>query len=118
VEAELGDPGRAQLSAVVAEFLLDTINNEGEPTRVHVALVGGTGETAEELVAIERLAVAVSLDHLGNLRDGALVGGEAVAATGALAAAPDGTIRYAPSLEGLGGRVAAGAVHSSKSTEV
>ena len=46
-------------------------------------------ERAEELLAIEGLAMAVALDDLEALRDGPLVGGEAMAARRALTPAPD-----------------------------
>jgi hypothetical protein len=69
-----------------------------------------------ELLAIEGLAAAVALDHLECFRHGALVGGEAVAAGGALAAAADSAVRDAAGLKGLGGGVAAGTIHSPEST--
>ena len=47
------------------------------------ALVSGAGQASQQLLAIERLPAAVALDHLETLRDGPLVGGEAVAASGA-----------------------------------
>jgi hypothetical protein len=69
-----------------------------------------------ELLAIERLAAAVALDHLDRLRDGALVGREPVPAGGALAAAADGAVRDAAGLKDLGGGVAPGTIHSPEST--
>jgi hypothetical protein len=58
----------------------------------------GPEERGAELVPVERLTSSVPLDHLDGLRDGPLVGGEAVAARRALAAAADGAVRHAPGL--------------------
>jgi hypothetical protein len=115
-EAELGDSLGAEFSAPVAELLLDTINDEGEAAGVDVAFVAGPVEAAEQLPSIEGLAGSVPLDDLRGLRDRPLVGGEAVAARRALAAPADGAVRDAAGLEGLGGGVAPGTVHSSEST--
>jgi hypothetical protein len=76
----------------------------------------GSEERGAELVPVELLTAAVPLDHLDAFGDGPLVGGEAVAARRALAAAADGAVRHAPGLEGLGGGVAAWTVHLFKST--
>jgi hypothetical protein len=116
-ETELCDSRRAQLSTIAAELLLNTIDNGGETTWIHVAFVGGAGEAPEHLLAVEGLARAVALDHLEGLRDRPLIGGEAVTAGGALAAPADAAVRDAAGLEGLGGGVAAGTVHSSQCTE-
>jgi hypothetical protein len=116
VEAELADPGGAELSAVLSQLSFDPLDQEAELPRVHVPLVARAVEAGEELVAIERLVRAVALDHPGDLRDRPLVGGEAMAAGAALTAPAYGAVRYAAGLQGSGGRVAAGAVHSSEST--
>jgi hypothetical protein len=118
VQAELADAGCTQLSALLAELLLDDFDDEGEATRVHVALVGGSGQAAKELLPIEGLAGAVPLDHLEDLRNGALIGGEAMPAFGALTAPANGSVGDATGLEGPGGGVAAGAVHSSECSGV
>jgi hypothetical protein len=117
VETEIADSLRAQLPTVVTELPLNAINDEGEAAGVDVSFVAGPVEAAEQLLSIERLAGAVALDHLERLGDGTLIGGEAVAAACALAAAADGSVRHAPGLERLGGGVAAGTVHSSECTE-
>src|SRR5204862_3573202 len=97
-------------------LLLDGIGNEGETARIHVALVSGPGQAAQELLPIEGLTMAVALDHLHPLGHRPLVGGEAMAALGALAAPASGAVGDATGLEGLGGGVAAGAVHPWEST--
>jgi hypothetical protein len=79
-ETELADPLGRQLAAGVADLSFNTINEETELSRVELALVSRSVETAEQLVAIEGLALAIALDHLERLRNGALVGGEAVSA--------------------------------------
>src|SRR5690349_9014828 len=58
--------------------------------------------------------MAVSLDHLEELRNGPLVGREAVAATRAFTAPADRAVGSPAGLEGLRGGVAAGTVHSLK----
>jgi hypothetical protein len=116
VETEFGDAGGVDLTAEVAELAFNTINDQGEGAGVDVPLVACPGEAAEQLLSIEGLARAVALDHLRRLRDRPLVGREAVAAAGALAAPADGAVGDATGLEGLGGGVAAGAVHSLEST--
>jgi hypothetical protein len=116
VETELGDALGAQLSAVVSELALNPVNEEAELPRIDVPLMRRAVQAGEELVAIEWLALAVALDHLEHLRDRPLIGGEAVAARGALTAPADSAVGDATGLEGLGGGVAAGTVHSSEST--
>jgi hypothetical protein len=115
-EADVGDAGGVDLTAAVAELAFNTINDQGEGAGVDVPLVACPGEAAEQLLSIEGLATAVALDHLGDRWDGPLISGEAMTALGALAAAADGAVGYAAGLEGLGGGVAAGAVHSLEST--
>src|SRR4051794_19850170 len=118
VEAELGDPCGLKLAAGVADLPLHNIGNEGEAAGIDVALVAGPVEAAEQLLAIEGLAMAVPVDDDERLWDRPLVGGEAVAAGRALAAAAGGAVGDPAGLEGLRWGVAAGAVHSLKSTEV
>lgn len=79
--------------------------------------MGGPGQASQQLLPIERLPAAIALDHDETFRDGALIGGEAMAARSALAPAADGAVRDAAGLEGAGGGVAAGAGHSSQCTE-
>jgi hypothetical protein len=55
VETELADPRGVDLSAVVAELPLDTVNDEREAAGIHVALVGRPGEAPQQLLPIERL---------------------------------------------------------------
>ena len=61
--------------------------------------------------------MAVALDHLERLGDSPLVGGETVAALGALAAAAERRAAVGlTGLEGGGGGVAAGTGHSGECT--
>jgi hypothetical protein len=55
VETELADSLGTQLSAPVADLLLDDIDNQGEAAGIHLALVAGPVEAAEQLVSIEGL---------------------------------------------------------------
>jgi hypothetical protein len=114
VETELADSGGRQLAALVPQLALDTIDDEGEAAGVDVALVAGPVEAPEQLVSIEGLAAAVALDHLEDLRDRALVGGEAMPARSTLTSPADGAVWDPAGLEGPGGGVAAGAGHSSE----
>ena len=116
LETELSDVLGGQLATVVPNLSLDTVNEEAELPGIEPPLVGGSVQAAEKLLAIEGLAAAVALDHLQDLRHGPLVGGEAVAALGALTAPASGAVGDAARLEGLGGGVAAGTVHSSECT--
>src|SRR3954447_9223969 len=118
VETELADPGGGQLAAGVPELPFDPVDEEPELSRVELAFVGGAVEAPEQLLAVERLAMAVALDHPQRLRDRPLVGGEAVSARGALAAAAKGRAGLGlASLEDGRGGIAAGAVHCVKSSE-
>src|SRR4051794_28985175 len=112
IETELADSLGAQLAAGVPDLLLDNIGDEGEAARIHVALVGRPGQASQQLPAIEQLPAAIALDHFETLRDGPLIGGDAMAAGAALAPPADGAIPPLAGLEGLGGGVAAGAGHS------
>jgi hypothetical protein len=82
----------------------------------HRSLVGGAGQPAAQLCAIERLAAVVSLaDEQQSLV--ALAGGEAMPAGRAFTAAPDrGAGIGAATLEHSGGGFAKGAVHTPNST--
>jgi hypothetical protein len=112
LQTELADPGGAQLAAGVADLTLNPVNEEAELPRIKLALVGGAIEAPEQLRAIERLAVPIALDHLQRLRDGPLVGGEAMTTLRALAPAPkSGATLGLAGLEDGGGGVAAGTVH-------
>jgi hypothetical protein len=103
IETELADPLGAQLAAGGPDLLLDNIGNEGEAAGIHVALMGGAGQASQQLLPIERLPAAIALDHFETLRDGPLIGGNAMAAGAALAPPADGAIRHPAGLEGLGG---------------
>jgi hypothetical protein len=114
IETELADPGGAELASGSPDLLLDNISNEGEAAGIHVALMGRPGQASQQLLPIERLPAAIALDHYEMLGDGPLIGREAVAARAALAPAAHSAVRDAPGLEGLGGGVATGTVHSSE----
>jgi len=116
-EAELPDTGGRELPAGVASLALDPVDNLVQAPRVDVALVGGADERAAELRPVERLAVAVALDHLERLGDRSLVRGEAVTAGRALATTTDRPIGNAPGLESLSSGVATWTAHSPKCTE-
>jgi hypothetical protein len=90
LEAELDDPLGAQLAALAMCGLFDSGDEGLESAGIEVPLVSRADQRAEELVAVEGLAVAIALDHHGRLRDRALEGREAVAALRALAAAAKG----------------------------
>jgi len=111
VETEPADPLGRELAAVVTHLTFNTVNEEAELAGIQLPLVGGSVETAEQLLAVEGLAAAVALDHFEGLRNGALVGGEAVAARAALAPPANGAIGDAAGLEGLRLGVAAGTGH-------
>src|SRR6266540_7540489 len=49
IEAELGDPGGAQPTAVVPHLAFDPVNDEAELPRVEGPLVGGAVEALEQL---------------------------------------------------------------------
>jgi hypothetical protein len=116
VETELADPSGAQLAATVPRLGLHALHDLLEAPRIDVPLVGCPEEGGAELLAIERLPVAVALDHLEGLGNSPLIGGEAVATRIALAPPADGAVRNPASLEGSGGGVAARTVHSSESS--
>jgi hypothetical protein len=80
VETEVGDPSGLQLTARVTNLSFNAVNEEDQLSRIERTLVCGAVQACEQLVAIERLTLAIAFDHLEGLRDGALVGGEAVPA--------------------------------------
>jgi hypothetical protein len=117
IETELDDPGGREFAAAVARLALDPVDDLIEAPRIDIALVGCADQGAAELLAIERLAMAVALDDFQDLWDGPLIGREAMAARGALTPAPNRvTLRGSPGLEGPGGGVATGTVHFVKCT--
>src|SRR5215211_1531656 len=82
--------------------------------RAHGPLVGGALEPSQELLGVESLAAAVPLRD-GHVRLCALVGGEAVAAAGALATAADGIARIAGVHHAGGVGLAERTVHTGNS---
>src|ERR1035437_10047362 len=82
LRGHLGDTGRAQLDLDRIGGLLGRLIGDGPPRE-------GLAQAAGQLVPVELLATTVALDHdqAGSL--GPLVGGEAHAARGTLAPAPD-----------------------------
>ena len=112
LEAELADPLRLDLALSAQCGFLDPVGDRLQLARIHVALVGSAHQTAEQLLAVERLTLSVPLDHDDLIGDGPLEGGEAVAAAGALAAAAkSGAVLGVAGLQGPGGGLAAWTVH-------
>src|SRR5918995_2447255 len=113
LEAELPDSLGRDLAHPL-RLGLDALHDRLELARVDVPLVGGANQAAAELLAVEGPAPPIPLDHLERNRDGALIGGEAMPARGALPAAPQrGAPLGLPGLEDRGRRVAAGTIHCS-----
>jgi hypothetical protein len=112
IETELGDPGGHDLASGPPCFALNPVDDSLQPPGIDVALVRGPDQGAAELPAVERLAVAVPLDHLDGLGDSALVGGEAVPARRALTTPAKGATIGSARLERLAGSLATGTVHS------
>jgi hypothetical protein len=102
LEAELADSLGRDLAHPL-RFGLDAFHDRLELSRVDVPLVGSTNQAAAELVAVEGSAPAIPLDHHERVGNGALIGGEAVAARRALPAAPQrGAALGLPGLEDRG----------------
>jgi hypothetical protein len=110
LEAELPDSLGRDLAHPL-RLGLDPLHDRLQLARVDVPLVGGANQAGAELVAVEGAAPAIPLDHLERVGDGALIGGEAMAALGALPAAPHGAVRDSPGFERVGGGGAPRTVH-------
>jgi hypothetical protein len=115
-EAALADPLGPQLAAGVPELGLDALDDQIQVPWIDVALVGRPDQTGAELLAVERQPRPVALDHLEDVRNGAFIGGEAVAALRAAPPAADGVALGPAGLEDGGGGVAARTVHFTKCT--
>ena len=93
--ASTSPPPRRASSAIHGGDRLELVGADRPPA-------GRPGEPAQELLAVEALAPAVALDHVHARLLGALVGGEALAAAGALAAPAHG-VRGRAGVDHLGG---------------
>src|SRR4051812_46688809 len=123
---ELDEPAQRQLAdqlgvrlwAEPADARGDRVGQRLELSVGHGPLVGRPVEAAQELLAVEALALAVALADRHRLGLRALVGGEALAAALALAAAPDRVAGLGePGVHDARGRgVAIGAMHGFNST--
>ena len=93
----------------------DRVRKRFELLASHRAAAGRPHEPSKQLAAIEALRAAVALDHVDRQLLRPLVGGEAIAAAGALAAAADRVARVGQAGVDHAGRVegAVGTAHRS-----
>src|SRR5262249_30207354 len=86
--------------AAFAQLAFELFGLLVERLRRHRPLVAGDAQAAQDLLAVERLALAVLLDHGGQRLLDALVGGEAALAAVALPPAPGyGAARDQPRID-------------------
>src|SRR5436305_7105279 len=112
-EGELADPLGVGLAAVAAHGVADRVGDLVEPLGLDRALAGRgrSLESAQQLVAVEPLAPAVTLDDVHAQRVNPLVGREALAARLALAAPADRVSGVAGVDDAVAGRSAVGTLH-------
>src|SRR3954447_14080124 len=110
-ERELAHPFGRSLAAFAPDCRFDRVNDLVEPLGLDRPLGRRPLKPAQELVAVERLAAPLALDHVHPDRLGPLVAREALAAAFALAAPTDRVSRLAGIHDAVLARSAERALH-------